>query len=155
MTKAEQKKLETEKKYDFIAKTYAVILSSIPEQTKGVRKSVQVRLTHQNYTRYIRFHNYGKDMNFQLYSDGNVVIELDEALHNKHTETLFEYSGDDEKQEAFWEELSKLVPRLIKVFIGQEVMDFHSYMDYVGDKTTAAAAYQTMMDEYHGHYASE
>ena len=155
MTKAEQKKQATAKKQDFIAKTYAVILNSIPEQTKGVRKSVQIRLTHQNYNRYIRYHNYGKDINFQLYGDGNVAIELDEVFHNKHNEQLFEYSEDAEKQKAFWKELSELVPCLIKVFIDQEVMDFHSYMDYVSSGMTAAVAYQTMMDEYHGHYASE
>ncbi len=155
MTKAEQKKLATAKKQEFIAKTYAVILSCIPEQTKGVRKSVQIRLTHQNYNRYIRFHNYGKDINFQLYGDGNVAVELDEACHNKHTEQLFEYSENAEKQEVFWSELSEMVSWLIKVFIDQEVMDFHSYMDYVGYAENMTAAYQTMMDEYHGRHISE
>ncbi len=155
MTKAEQKKLETAKKQDFIAKTYAVILSSIPEQTKGVRKSVQIRITHQNSNRYIRFHIYGQDINFLLYADGNVVVELEEILHNKHTEQLFEYSEDTEKQEALWKGLSELVPFLIKAFLDMDGLRFRYYMDYVASGKTVVAAYQFIMAEYHGRHTSE
>lgn len=62
MTKAELKRLETEKKHAFIARAYATVLSCIPEQTVMLRNSVQIRLTHQSYNRYIRFHKYDKEM---------------------------------------------------------------------------------------------
>lgn len=155
MTKAEQQKLEKAKKHDFIAKTYAVILSSIPVQAKGVRKSVQIRLTHQNYNRYIRFHNYGMDINFLIYGDGNVAVELTEALHSKHAEQLFEYSPEEKEQKAFWAKLAEMLPWLLNLYLDQDVMDFHSYMDYVGNSESMTTAYQTMMDEYHGLNASE
>ena len=155
MTKAEQKKLEATKKQEFIAKTYAVILSSIPVQAMGVRKSAQIRLTHQNYSRYIRFHSYGKDINFLIYSDGNVAVELTEAFHNKHTEQLFAYSSDESEQESFWAKLAKMMPWMVNLYLDCGVMDFHSYMDYVGSCKSIAVAYQTMMDEYHGLDTSE
>lgn len=155
MTKAEQKKLETAKKYEFISRAYTVILSSIPVQAMGVRKSAQIRLTHQNYNRYIRFHAYGMDINFLIYGDGNVAVELTEALHAKHTEQLFEYSTEVEEQEAFLAKLAEMMPWVVGLYLEQEVMDFHSYMDYVGSSENMAAAYQTMIDEYHGQSTSE
>lgn len=155
MTKAEQKKQEAAKKQEFIAKTYAVILRSIPAQAMGIRKSAQIRLTHKNYNRYIRFHSYGADINLLIYSDGNVAVELTEAIHGKHTEQLFEYSSDEKEQEAFWAKLEEMMPWLINLYLDRAVMDFHSYMDYVGHCKSIAVAYQTMMDEYHGLHTSE
>lgn len=155
MTKAEQNKLEKAKKYEFIAKTYAVILSSIPVQATGVRKSAQIRLTHKNFNRYIRFHAYGMDINFLIYGDGNVAVELTEALHSKHTEQLFEYSPEIEEQAAFLAKLAEMMPWVIDLYLDQSVMDFHSYMDYVGYSENMTAAYQTMMDEYHALNTSE
>ena len=100
MTKAELKKLETEQKHEFIARVYATVLPCIPEQTIMLRKHLQIRLTHQGYNRYVRFHSYGMDMNIQIFGDGNVGIELNEALHNEHTEQLFEYAS--EKEVLMW-----------------------------------------------------
>jgi len=152
MTKAEIKKMETEQKYDFITKVYEAVLSCIPVETRAYRKKVEVRIVHQNYNRYIRFHSYGQDLAFRLYGDGNVDIEMREAMHSPHTEMIFEYDGDSEKQDAFISEIKVLASSLIKVFIGRDVHGFHSYMDYVSDKTTAMAAYNKMMDEYYGHH---
>lgn len=153
MTKAEMKKMVTEQKYDFITKVYEVILGCIPVETRAYRKKIEVRIVHQNYNRYIRFHSYGQDLAFRLYGDGNVDIELREALHSTHTEVLFEYDGEAERQNAFLAELKELAPSLIKVFIGRSVHDFHSYMDYVSENVTAMAAYNQMMQEYGGSYS--
>ena len=148
MTKAELKKLETEQKHEFIARVYATVLSCIPEQTIMLRKHLQIRLTHQGYNRYVRFHSYGMDMNIQIFGDGNVGIELNETLHNEHTEQLFEYASEKEVQEVFLTNLKALITVLIRIFTAQAVFDFHSYMDYVGGSTTAAEAYQQMMADY-------
>lgn len=149
MTKAELKRLETEKKHDFIARAYAIVLSCIPEQTVMLRNSVQIRLTHQSYNRYIRFHKYDKDMNIQIFGDGNVVIVLNTISHNEYKEQLFEYSGEEEQQETFLAELKELISRLLPLFTDQDLCDFHTYMGYVGGGRTAAEAYQQMMDHYH------
>ncbi len=42
MTKAEIKKMETERKYDFINRVYNIILNSIPLETRGHRKKFEV-----------------------------------------------------------------------------------------------------------------
>lgn len=155
MTKAESKKMETENKYDFITRVYDTILDCIPVETRGYRKKIEVRIVHQNYNRYVRFHAYGKDMAFQIFGDGNIAIELREALHSDHTEQIFDYNTDIEKQDAFIAELAEMAPCLIRVFIDNDAMDFHSYMDYVSDGLTAFAAYKQMMDEYHGYCTEE
>lgn len=148
MTKTELKKLETQKKHEFIAHAYAAVLSCIPEQTIMLRKQLLIRMTHKSYSRYIRFHRYGMDMNIQIFGDGNVCIELTEALHSDHREQLFEYVPDEDKQEAFLAELKELVSGLIPVFADQAVADFHTYMDYVGCEKSVIEAYRLMMDEW-------
>lgn len=79
-------KTENEKKYDFITRAYETILQCIPAETRACRQKVQVRITHQNYSRYIRFHAYGRDLAFQIYGDGNIAVELKEALHSDHND---------------------------------------------------------------------
>ena len=152
MTKAEIKKMETEKKYDFITRVYDTVLKCISTETRGYRKKIEVRIVHQNFNRYVRFHAYGQDLAFQIYGDGNVAIEMKEALHGDHVEQIFEYDADIEKQDAFLAELAEMAPSVIRVFIDKDVHDFHAYMDYVSDEPSAFAAYKRMKDEYHGHY---
>lgn len=152
MTKAEIKKMETEKKYDFITRVYDTVLRCIPTETRGYRKKIEVRIVHQNFNRYVRFHAYGKDLAFQIYGDGNIAIDMKEALHGDHVEQIFEYDADIEKQDAFIAELAEMAPCVICVFIDKDVHDFHTYMDYVSDEPSAFAAYKRMKDEYHVHY---
>ena len=150
MTKAEIKKMETEKKYDFINRVYETVLRCIPMETRGYRKKIQVYVTHMNFNRYIRFHAYGQDLAFQIYGDGNVAIEMKEAFHSDHTEQIFEYDADIVIQDAFVDELAKMAPCLIRVFIDRGVEDFHTYMDYVSGEKKAFAAYKLMEADFTG-----
>jgi len=150
MTKAEIKKMETEKKYDFITRVYDTILRCIPVETRGYRKKIEVRVVHQNYNRYVRFHAYGKDLAFQIFGDGNIAIEMKEAFHSDHTEQFFEYDADAEKQDAFINDLEKMAPCLIRVFIDRGVEDFHTYMDYVSGEKNVFAAYKLMEADFTG-----
>ena len=155
MTKAEIKKMETEKKYDFITRVYRTILDCIPAETRGYRKKIEVRIVHQNFNRYVRFHAYGQNLAFQIYGDGNIGIEMKETFHSDHVEQLFEYDADIVVQDAFIDELAKMAPCLIRVFIDNDAMDFHSYMDYVSDGLTAFEAYTLMIEEYNGYCTEE
>ena len=152
MTKAEIKKMELENKYDFITRVYNTILGCIPAETRGYRKKIEVRIVHQNYSRYVRFHAYGKDLAFQIFGDGNIAIEMKEACHSDHAEQIFVYDTDTEKQDAFIAKLVEMAPCLVRVFIGRDVMDFHSYMDYVSDSASAFDAYNQMHVEAHHYY---
>ena len=143
-------KTENEKKQDFIARVYETALKCIPAETRAYRRKVQVRITHQNYSRYIRFHAYGRDLAFQIYGDGNIAVELKEVFHSDHTEQLFAYDADTEAQETFLMEFAKTAAYLIRVFLENDVLDFHSYMDYVSEENNIALAYQKMRDEYAG-----
>lgn len=155
MTKAEIKRMETEKKYDFISRVYDTILRCIPVETRGYRKKIEVRIVHQDFNRYVRFHAYGRNLAFQIYGDGNIAIEMKEAFHSDHVEQLFEYDADAEKQDAFIADLAEMAPCVIRVFIDREAQDFHSYMDYVSEGMTVFAAYKKMMDEYRGYCEEE
>lgn len=148
MTKAELKKLETEKKYDFITRVYETVLNCIPAETRGYRKKVQVNIMHQNYSRYVRFHAYGADLKFQIYGDGNIAIELKEAFHSDHVEQIFEYDTDTDAQETFLAEFAELATGLIRAFIDRNSTDFHTYMDYVSAENGVLAAYQKMTAEW-------
>lgn len=141
-------KTEKEKKYDFVTRAYETVLKCIPAETRAYCQKVQVRITHQNQSRYIRFHAYGRDLAFQIYGDGNIAVELKEVFHSDHTEQLFAYDADTEAQETFLMEFAEMAANLIRVFIEKDVLDFHSYMDYVSEENNIALAYQKMRDEY-------
>lgn len=148
MTKAEIKNREKERKYDFIARVYETVLKCIPAETRTHCGKVQVRITHQNCSRYIRFSAYGRNLAFLIYGDGNVAVELKEAFHSDHAEQLFVYDTDTKAQETFIRELAETASCLIRVFIEKDVLDFHSYMDYVSEENNISMAYRKMQDEY-------
>lgn len=150
MNQRQKRKMEAEQKTSFITNAYATVLSCIAEQSKAVRASVQIRLTHQRLNRYVRFHAYGKDMNIQIFGDGNVAIELKEALHNEHREQLFEYTSETEVQDAFLAALREMVSWLIPVFLDLAIHDYHTYMDYVSDAKGVEEAYRQMVEESRG-----
>ena len=152
MTKAEIKKIETEKKYDFINRVYGTVLGMIPAETRACQKKIQVSIAHQGINRYIRFHVYGQDLSFKIYADGNISVEMKEALHNDYVEQLFGYDSDAEKQDAFIENLSKMASDWVRVFIGNDTCDFHTYMDYVSHEPTAYEAYKQMQEDCHYKY---
>jgi len=144
----EKKKTATEIRNEFIAKTYGIALDCIAEQTTQLRSKVEIRMTLSNYNRYIRFHKYGADMAILIYRDGKVALELSEALHSKHEEQLFDYATDADRQEVFFAELESMLSGLIKVYLGEEVTDFHTFMDYVCDDISAYDSYKQMMHEW-------
>lgn len=148
MTKAEQKKIETQKRLDFLTKTYAAALSCVAEHTADIRSKVEFRVTQYNYNRYIRFHVYGKDLAILVYKDGKVVLELKEIFHSDYTEQLFDYAEEADNQEAFFEKLREMMSWLIRVFLNKDVLDFHAYMDYIGWHKNAELAYQKMRADY-------
>lgn len=148
MAKAEKKKSETQTRLDFIAKTYATVLSCVAEQTADVRTKVEFRVTHYNYNRYLHFHVYGRDMAILIYRDGKVALELKEFAHNDYTEQLFDYAEEAENQETFFERLREMCSWLIRLFMDKSFYDFHTYMDYVSENKNAEIAYQTMRAEF-------
>lgn len=148
MTKTEQKKQETQARLDFLAETYGVVLSCVAKQTADIRSKVEFRVTQYNYNRYVRFHVYGKDMAILIYRDGKVALELKEFAHSDYTELLFDFAEEAENKAAFHKKLKKMLSWLIRVFLNCDVLDFHSYMDYVSQHQNAETAYQTMRTEY-------
>lgn len=144
----EKKKTATEIRNEFIAKTYGIVLNCIAEQTAQVRTKSQIRMILSNSNRYVRFHRYGADMAILIYRDGKVALELSEAFHSKHEEQLFDYATEADRQEVFFAELEAMLSCLIKVYLEQEIMDFHTYMDYVRDDIPAFDSYKQMMHEW-------
>jgi len=148
MTKAEQKKVETEARYDFIKKTYAAVLECIPERTRGIRTIVQIRLDHKSSNRYIHFHKYGGDLNVLIYGDGNVAIEVKEIFHSDFKVQVYKYPEDNDRQPEFWKELKELLSGLIEIFVEHSFVDWHTYMDYVSVKQDLKAAYEQVKEDF-------
>ncbi len=148
MTKAEQKKQETKARLDFLAETYGVVLSCIAKQTADIRSKVEFRVTQYNYNRYVRFHVYGKDMAILIYRDGKVALELKEFAHSDYVEQLFDFAEEAENKAEFHRKLKKMLSWLIRVFLNCDVLDFHSFMDYISQHQDAETAYRTMRAEY-------
>lgn len=153
--KNEKKKTTPKMRNEFIARTYAIVLECIGEQTNAVPSKVEIRLTLTNNNRYIRLHKYGEDMELLIYRDGKVALELSEACHDKHKEQLFDYATDADRADIFFTELEYMLPCVMKVYLEKDVMDFHSFMDYVRDDVPAFDSYKQMMHEYRQDHAEE
>lgn len=144
-TKAQIKKEETEQRHAFIANAFNLALRKIYEGTKDNRRKLRVSINYTNYNRYIKFSAYSKSLEFMIYGDGNVAIQLNEFCHSKHTEQIFEYVQDNEKQNEFLHSFEELAEKLIREFIGENSpFDWHSYMDFVSSEGNAAGAFEEM-----------
>jgi hypothetical protein len=148
LTKAEQKKLDTQARMDFLTNAYAAVLSCIAANSADIRSKIEFRVTQVNFNRYVRFHVYGKDMAILIYRDGKVALELKEFAHADYAEQLFDYAEETENQTAFLEELKEMLSWLIRVFFNRDVLDFHAYMDYISCHQDAETAYRMMHDDY-------
>lgn len=146
--KNEKKKTTTKMRNEFIARTYAIVLACIGEQTDAIPSKVEIRLTLTNNNRYVRLHKYGEDMALLIYRDGKVALELSEVCHNKHKEQIFDYATDADRADVFFAELEYMLPCVMKVYLEKDALDFHSFMDYVRDDVPAFDSYKQMMHEY-------
>lgn len=146
--KNEKKKTTTKMRNEFIARTYAIVLACIGKETDAVLSKVEIRLTLTNNNRYVRLHKYGEDMALLIYRDGKVALELSEVRHDKHKEQLFDYATDADRADVFFAELEYMLPCVMKVYLEKDVLDFHSFMDYVRDDVPAFDSYKQMMHEY-------
>lgn len=72
-------------------------------------------------------------MNVLIYTKGQVVIELEEACHGKFEQQIYEYTDSPEEQEACVARLKNIMDLMIPIFIGQGIVDPHTFMDYVQD----------------------
>ena len=153
--KNEKKKTTTKMRNEFIARTYAIVLACIGKETDAVLSKVEIRLTLTNNNRYVRLHKYGEDMALLIYRDGKVALELSEVCHDKHKEQLFDYATEAERADVFFAELEYMLPCVMKVYLEKDVMDFHSFMDYVRDDVPAFDSYKQMMHEYRQDHAEE
>ena len=150
-----KKKTTPKMRNEFIARTYAIVLKCIGEQTDAVPSKVEIRLTLTNNNRYVRLHKYGEDMELLIYRDGKVALELSEVCHDKHKEQIFDYATDADRADIFFAELEDMLPCVMKVYLEKDVLDFHSFMDYVRDDAPAFDSYKQMMHEYRQDHVEE
>ena len=120
-------------------------MECIGEQTNAVPSKVEIRLTLTNNNRYVRLHKYGEDMALLIYRDGKVALELSEVCHDKHKEQIFDYATDADRADIFFAELEDMLPCVMKVYLEKDVLDFHSFMDYVRDDAPAFDSYKQMI----------
>lgn len=115
----------------FNDRVYGTILEEVMRQTIGCLKTVDVKTKFKMYSRKIQLHRYGRDVMFYISREGHVTIELKEFAHDNYVIQLFEYSEDEQQQEAFLSSMEKLTYEVIITFLDKAGNDFHAYMDYV------------------------
>ena len=141
LTKTQQKAMEREQKGCFINHVYELVLHRIAHSASHCRKSVTIQCTHKNANRYVRFNTYGCHLAVLIFRDGNIGLELEEAFHTPYTQIVFAYSADDQEQSAFMVWLDQLLTWLIPIFLEDQAIDFHSFMDYVSHAGNPSDAY--------------
>ena len=150
ITKAEQRKMDAENKKEFITAAFQIVLNGLAEATAditGSEKMVQIKFTSRN--RYIYIDAYGMSAGILIFKDGNIDLSLKEALHNTHSEHLFEYSPDKTVQAKFLLQFQKMMTWLLPECFENGVSDdFHTFMDYVDAEETVEVAYKRVCEEW-------
>lgn len=149
ITKKEQKEMEKQNLRSFTQRTFETVMEMIPAGTEQLRSKVQVKITFQNWNRYVRFSSYGQYCNIQIFTNGNIALELYEALHNKYEKQLFEFSLDEKAQDEFLIHFRKILSWLIPVFAEMTGYDFHTYMDFVDGEADFETAYEKIQKAFH------
>lgn len=132
-TKAELKKEAAKRKREFYAKLLGVVTDSIVKNTVDAQSKLEVRIKFTGRNRYINFSVYGFKMSVIFYTQGQIVIQLDEFCHGKFEQQIYEYTDSMEEQEVCLERLKKIMDFIIPLFTGDGIVDAHTFMDYVHD----------------------
>lgn len=148
ISKAEQRKLDSANKKEFIGKVFQTALNALGERTVGVTGGTKVQIVFTNHNRYIHLNAYGRATSILIYRDGNVDLKLTEAFHSPHEERIFEFTLDKTEQENFLKHFSEMLNWLIPVSFENCAYDFHTFMDYVSGSTSVDAAYETISKEW-------
>ena len=151
VTKAEMKKLETQKLREFTHSLYGQAMEAAVKGTENERGKIQVQVSGTNYNRYVHFSSYGKSCVILIYKNGNVGVKLDEMFHGLFETTIFEYASDEVTQEAFKEQFAEMLEWLIPTFYENLGYDYHTFMDYISDKQDLMEAHKAIKEEipYH------
>lgn len=140
-TKAQIKAMECEQKRSFINHVYELVLHRIAHAASHGTSSVTIQCTQKSTNRYVRFHIYGCHLAVLIFRDGNIGLELEEALHTPYKQIVFPYSENVKEQSDFMVWLDQMLTWLIPIFVGEQAIDLHSFMDYVSEVGNPSDAY--------------
>lgn len=148
VTKAELRKLETQKRREFIHFLYAQVMETAVKVTQNERGRIQLQVSGVNYNRYIRFSSYGKSCVILIYKNGNVSVKLDELSHGLFETTIFEYTSEQDAQDTFKAKFTEMLEWLIPTFYGKMDYDYHTFMDWIGWKNDLYEAHEMVEKEF-------
>ena len=148
VTKAEMKKLETQKLREFTYSLYAQAMEAAVKGTENERGKIQVQVSGTNYNRYVRFSGYGKSCVILIYKNGNVGVKLDEMFHDLFETTIFEYVSDEVIQQAFKEQFAEMLEWLVPTFYESLGYDYHAFMDFIDWEKDLFKAHERIEKEY-------
>lgn len=151
VTKAEMKKLETQRLREFTYSLYAQAMEAAVKGTENERGKIQVTISGTNYNRYVHFSGYGKSCVILIYKNGNVGVKLDEMFHDLFETTIFEYVSDEVIQQAFKEQFVEMLEWLIPTFYENLGYDYHAFMDFIDWEKDLFKAHERIEKEYPRH----
>ena len=127
MTKAEQKKLATKAKNDFIDAATNVVLSSIGKHLTDRTKKCAVRMNANGRNRYFNFERYGEHLRIAIYRTGDVDFRFHEFCHTEVEIRAVHYEDVPRNPEASLEQLKADIDMVIDSFLNYY---WHGFMDY-------------------------
>ena len=132
-SKAELAKEASKRKLEFYEKLLDVVVDATVENTMHTQSKLDFKVRFTGRNRYIHFSIYGFKMNVLIYTKGQLVIQLEEACHDKFEQQIYEYADSLEEQEACLTKLKNIMDFMIPLFTGKGIVDPHTFMDYVQD----------------------
>ena len=127
MTKAEQKKLETKAKNDFIDAAANLVLESIGKHLTDRTEKCSIRMNMNGKNRYFNFGRYGENMRIAVYRTGDIDIRFNEAFHDNVDIRVVHYEDVPTDPEAALRQLKEDLYLVIESYLNYY---WHGFMDY-------------------------
>lgn len=128
MTKAEQKKAERKKRYDFVDEAAKIVLDEALAAIPHSGRKTQIRLNATNCNRYFYIHRYCEDLKFLIYRSGDIDIILHECCHKDAEARIVHYEEAAKNPNIALERFRDDVRKMVSDFMN---LDWHYVMDYL------------------------
>jgi hypothetical protein len=127
MTKAEQKKLATKARNDFIDAAAALVLESIGKHLTDRTEKCSIRVNLNGKNRYFNFGRYGENMRIAIYRSGDIDIRFNEAFHDNVDIRVVHYEDVPADPVAALTQLKEDLDLVIDSYLNYY---WHAFMDY-------------------------
>ena len=135
MTKAEQKKLETKARHEFIDAAAGVILTSIGKHLSDRTEKCSIRMNMNGKNRYFNFERFGQHLRIAVYTTGDIDFRFTESCHSTVDIRVVHYENVPENPKAALKQLKTDADLVIDSFLNYYWHGFMDYVCHIGDES--------------------